>query len=61
MPGTIVFVSVGNGLSATLEDPDLSIIFDPVILLPILGLAVLSLVPVVYKRIVARRRGCEGG
>ena len=61
VPGTIVFVSVGNGLGATLEDPDLSIIFDPVFLLPILGLAALSLLPVVYKRVVARRRGSERG
>lgn len=59
IPGTIVFVSVGSGLGTTLdrgETPDLSIIFDPAILLPLIGLAVLSLLPAVYKRIRQRRQ-----
>lgn len=53
IPGTVVYVSVGNGLAATLEagqDPNLSIIFQPEILLPLLGLALLSLIPVAVKR-----------
>jgi len=53
IPGTIVYVSVGNGLGAIFEsgqDPNLGIILQPEILLPLLGLAVLSLVPVLYKR-----------
>jgi uncharacterized membrane protein YdjX (TVP38/TMEM64 family) len=57
MPGSLVYASVGNGLGAVFEQggtPDLGIIFTPQILGPILGLALLSLVPVVYKRI---RRG----
>ncbi len=59
IPGTIVFVSVGNGLGATLDQggtPDLSIIFDPPILLPLIGLAVLALLPAVYKRVRQRRQ-----
>lgn len=59
IPGTFVFVSVGNGLGeifAAGESPDLGIIFSPAILIPILGLALLSLLPVVYKRVKARRK-----
>lgn len=54
MPGSLVYASVGNGLGAVFEQggtPDLGIIFTPQILGPILGLALLSLVPIVYKRI----------
>jgi uncharacterized membrane protein YdjX (TVP38/TMEM64 family) len=60
IPGGFVYASVGNGLGAIFDagrTPDLSIIFDPEILLPILGLALLALVPVIYKRVKARRGG----
>ena len=30
--------------------PDLAIIFEPEILLPIIGLSLLALIPVVYKK-----------
>jgi uncharacterized membrane protein YdjX (TVP38/TMEM64 family) len=53
IPGTLVYASVGNGLGAILAQggrPDLGIIFSPEILLPILGIAALSLVPAIYKR-----------
>jgi len=56
IPGTAVFCSVGNGLGAVFEaggTPDLGIIFEPQILGPILGLAVLSLIPIVYKKMKA--------
>ncbi len=52
MPGTVVYVSVGNGLGAVFdagETPNLGIIFQPEILLPLIGLAILSLVPILYK------------
>ncbi len=54
IPGTVVFVSIGNGLGAIFdrgETPDLGIIFEPSILLPLIGLALLSLIPVVYDRL----------
>ncbi|PHQ80867.1 MAG: hypothetical protein COB66_03750 [Coxiella sp. (in: Bacteria)] len=54
IPGSVVFVSVGNGLGTVFEqggEPNLSIIFKPSILVPILALAVLSLVPILYKKI----------
>jgi uncharacterized paraquat-inducible protein A len=38
------------------ETPDLGIIFKADILLPIVGLAVLALLPVAYKRWQARHR-----
>lgn len=59
MPGTFVYASVGNGLGAVFdagETPDLGIIFKPEILGPIIGLAVLALIPVIYKRIKARKQ-----
>jgi uncharacterized membrane protein YdjX (TVP38/TMEM64 family) len=53
MPGTFVFASVGNGLGAVFDAgqvPDLRIILKPEILGPLLGLALLSLIPVFYRR-----------
>jgi uncharacterized membrane protein YdjX (TVP38/TMEM64 family) len=53
MPGTFVYASIGAGLGAIIEerDPDLSAIFELQYLLPILGLALLSLVPVIIRRV----------
>ncbi|MBN2631001.1 MAG: TVP38/TMEM64 family protein [Rhodobacteraceae bacterium] len=53
IPGGLVFTSVGAGLGEVFargETPDLSIIFAPHILGPILGLAALSALPIVLKR-----------
>ena len=57
IPGSLVFASLGDGFSAVVEkggDIDLGIIFEPRFLLPILGLAVLSLIPIVYKKLKSR-------
>ncbi len=54
IPGTVVYVSLGNGAGATLAaggDLNLGIIFAPEVLLPLLGLAALSLVPVVLRKL----------
>lgn len=54
IPGTIVYILLGNGLGVIIDQgktPDMSIIFNPEILLPIIGLAVLALVPIVYKKL----------
>ena len=59
MPGSFVYASVGNGLGAVIEagdEPDLGIIFQPAILIPILGLAALAILPVVYRKVQAQRR-----
>jgi uncharacterized membrane protein YdjX (TVP38/TMEM64 family) len=58
MPGSFVYASVGNGLGAVIEvgdEPDLGIILQPAILTPILGLALLALLPVAYQKLKARR------
>lgn len=52
MPGGLVYTSVGSGLGdvfARGEAPDLAIIFEPQILLPILGLSALAALPMVLK------------
>jgi uncharacterized membrane protein YdjX (TVP38/TMEM64 family) len=57
IPGALVFTSVGSGLGEVFAQgttPDLGIIFTPPVLLPLLGLAVLSALPMVLK---ALRRG----
>jgi uncharacterized membrane protein YdjX (TVP38/TMEM64 family) len=56
IPGSLVYASVGNGLGVVFEAggrPDLGIIFEPQIILPIAGLAVLAILPVAYKKIKA--------
>lgn len=58
MPGTFVYASVGAGLGAVFDaggEPDLGIIFSAPVLLPLIGLAVLALAPVAYRRFQARR------
>lgn len=53
IPGSLVFASVGNGLGAVFdagETPDLGIIFKPAIIGPIIGLALLALLPIAYRK-----------
>ncbi|MDX5401136.1 MAG: TVP38/TMEM64 family protein, partial [Rhodobacterales bacterium] len=57
IPGGVVYTSVGAGLGQVFargETPDLGIIFEPHILLPLLGLCVLAALPILIK---ALRRG----
>ena len=52
IPGAVVYTSVGAGLGEVFErgeTPDLGIIFEPHILLPILGLCLLAALPVAIK------------
>lgn len=54
IPGGLVYTSVGAGLGEVFargETPNLGIIFEPHVLLPILGLAALAFLPVVLKLI----------
>jgi uncharacterized membrane protein YdjX (TVP38/TMEM64 family) len=58
LPGSFVYASVGNGLGAIIargEEPDLDILLEPEILGPLLGLAALALLPVIYKRLKGGR------
>ncbi len=53
-PGTFVYASIGNGLSVILAQggvPDLSIIFNPEILLPLCGLGAISLAPIFIRKV----------
>jgi uncharacterized membrane protein YdjX (TVP38/TMEM64 family) len=57
-PGSFVYSSVGAGAGALIargETPDLRIIFQWQVLGPLTALAVLALVPVVYKRVKNRQ------
>lgn len=52
IPGTLVLASVGAGVGDVLargERPDLGVLFAPKILLPLLALAALSLLPVIWR------------
>lgn len=58
IPGSIVYTSVGSGLGEVFargETPDLGIIFEPHILLPILGLCLLSVLPVIIKAVTGKK------
>jgi uncharacterized membrane protein YdjX (TVP38/TMEM64 family) len=58
IPGSLVYASVGNGLGAVFDagdTPDLGIIFRPAIILPIIGLAILAILPVACKKFKARQ------
>jgi len=55
LPGTLVYVSVGNGAAETIRlggrvDPA-ELLFEPYIIGPIIGLALLSLLPVLLRRL----------
>jgi uncharacterized membrane protein YdjX (TVP38/TMEM64 family) len=53
IPVTFIFASLGDGLGSVVEEgkaPDVAILYRPSVLFPILGLAVLVLLPVAYRR-----------
>ena len=53
IPGGVIYACVGSGLGAVLdrgEQPDLGLMLEPQVILPLLGLATLALVPVIYRR-----------
>ena len=54
IPGSLIYASVGNSLNHLFDigqTPNFKIIFSPPLFLPLLGLAILSLLPVLYKKI----------
>ncbi|WP_093009248.1 TVP38/TMEM64 family protein [Roseivivax halotolerans] len=58
IPGAVVYTSVGAGLGQVFErgeTPDLGIIFEPHILLPILGLCALAALPIVLKAVRGKK------
>ncbi len=58
IPGGLVYTSVGAGLGEVFargETPNLGIIFEPHILLPILGLCVLAVLPIIIKAVRGKK------
>lgn len=58
IPGTFVYALVGDGVGALIElglEPDLNAIFAPRFLAPIIGLTLLILAPVLYRKFAAGR------
>ena len=53
IPGTFVFASLGAGLGVIFDaggTPDLGLLRQPQVIGPLLALAALSLVPILYRR-----------
>jgi uncharacterized membrane protein YdjX (TVP38/TMEM64 family) len=50
IPGTFVYASFGNGLGDVVGEPGLGVLLRPSVIGPIIGLVILALVPVGYKR-----------
>ena len=60
IPGAFVFASVGAGLGSVFEmegDVTVAGVLTPEVITALLGLAILSLVPVGYKKLKARKSG----
>jgi uncharacterized membrane protein YdjX (TVP38/TMEM64 family) len=58
IPGTVIYSGIGAGLGELFrrgETPNLSIIFEPQILWPLVGLAALSFLPAVWKAIRGKK------
>ena len=58
IPGSFVFIAVGTGLGSIFDSGEeftASGILTPEILTALIGLAILAIVPIVYKRIKARK------
>jgi uncharacterized membrane protein YdjX (TVP38/TMEM64 family) len=61
IPGAFVFASIGNGINALFEageQPDLSLftlLARPDFYIPIVGLAVLSLIPIIYRAFAPKK------
>jgi uncharacterized membrane protein YdjX (TVP38/TMEM64 family) len=52
IPATVIFASVGAGMDALIAGgarPDASVLLSPPILLPLLGLALLSMLPIAWR------------
>lgn len=57
LPASIIYAALGSGLNEvfyTNKAPDLAIIFRPSLLLPLIGLAFLSLLPILYRHMTRR-------
>ncbi len=57
IPGSFIYVSMGNALQnvAGQKDFNMNIVFSPEVFLPLLGLGLLALLPIIYKMIYRRK------
>lgn len=58
LPGTVIYSGIGAGLGDVFrrdEAPNLSIIFEPQILWPLVGLAALGFLPTIWKRLRGKK------
>ncbi|WP_037371048.1 TVP38/TMEM64 family protein [Salipiger mucosus] len=58
VPGALVFTSIGVGVGEVFdrgEDPDLSLLWEPQVIGPLLGLAALAALPMVIKALRGRK------
>jgi uncharacterized membrane protein YdjX (TVP38/TMEM64 family) len=54
IPAAVIYSLIGNSLNTVLDQgrsPDLGLFTKPEIILPLIGLALLALIPVIYKRL----------
>lgn len=59
IPGSAIYVAIGSGLGKTIANnqaPNLKIIFEPQILIPLIALGVIALSPILYKKYFKNRR-----
>ncbi len=59
IPGGIVFTWIGVGLGEVLdrwEDPDLSLLWEPHVIGPVIGLCLLAAMPILIKSLRARKK-----
>lgn len=63
IPGSFVYASIGNAAGAAFDAGEeislAGILFKPTTLLPIIGLVLLSLAPIVFKRMKARKGAAQ--
>lgn len=60
IPGALVFTSIGDGVGAVFdrgEQPDLSLLWAPHVIGPLLGLAALSALPIIIKSFSKSKKG----
>ena len=60
IPSSLIYASIGHTLREVFqrgETPDLDLVFTPQVFAPLLGLAALSCLPLVYKVVRSRRAG----
>ena len=58
VPGAFVFTSIGVGVGEVFdrgETPDLSLLYEPQVLLPLLGLAALAALPMILKAVRGKK------